>query len=58
MAEKTGLRKGDVIVRMGDQEIRSTQDLMKTYQSVKWMGQSELIIIRSQTQQKITVFFK
>ncbi len=58
LAGKSGLRKGDVIVRLGDQEINTVTDLIKTYQSIKWMGQSDAVIIRSQTEQKLNMRFK
>lgn len=58
LAAKSKLQKGDVIIKMGDQDINSISDLLKTYQTIKWMGQSVVIIIRNQATQNIELSFK
>ena len=58
LAAKSKLQKGDVIIKMGDQDINSISDLLKTYQSIKWMGQSAIIIVRNQAPQNLSLSFK
>ncbi|KAA9034382.1 PDZ domain-containing protein [Ginsengibacter hankyongi] len=58
LAEKNNLKKGDIIIRMGDASIKSISDLTDTYQTVKWMGAANCTIIRNQSEMNITVSFK
>ena len=58
LAAKNKLQKGDVIIKMGDKDINSISDLLKTYQTIKWMGQSSVIIVRNQATQNIELSFK
>lgn len=57
VAVKSKLQKGDVIIRMGKQEINSIRDLLNTYQQVKWMGGAECTIFRNQTEVKTRIEF-
>jgi Right handed beta helix region/PDZ domain len=57
-AAKSGLQKGDVIVKLGDQAVNSISDLLKIYQDIKWMGKSEVTIVRNQGLQKLNLQFK
>jgi hypothetical protein len=57
IAATNNLQKTDVIIKLGDADINSISDLLKVYQNIKWMGQSECTIIRNQATQKLTVFF-
>jgi hypothetical protein len=57
-AAKAHLQKGDVIVKVGDFAIAGSYDLLPAYQSVKWMGSVQCIIIRNQQVQVIAVSFK
>ncbi|WP_394767658.1 hypothetical protein [Ferruginibacter sp.] len=58
LAAKNKLQKGNVIIKMGDKDINSISDLLKTYQSIKWMGQSAVIIVRNQAPQNLALSFK
>ena len=57
IAAANKLQKTDVIIKLGDVDINSISDLLKVYQNIKWMGQSECTIIRNQATQKLIVFF-
>ena len=57
IAATNNLQKSDVIIKLGDADINSISDLLKVYQNIKWMGQSECAIIRNQATQKLTVLF-
>jgi hypothetical protein len=58
IAKKNNLQKGDVIIKMDNQEIRSISDLLNIFQSIKWMGQSYVTIIRNQESQVLKINFK
>ena len=58
LAEKNNLRKGDVIITMGNSAVNSISDLMQIYQTNKWMGGAECVIIRNQSEMKLRVSFK
>jgi S1-C subfamily serine protease len=58
IAKKNSLQKGDVIIKMDNQEIRSISDLLNIFQSIKWMGQSDVTIIRNQESQVLKINFK
>jgi S1-C subfamily serine protease len=58
IAKKNNLQKGDVIIKMDNQEIRSISDLLNIFQSIKWMGQSDVTIIRNQELQVLKINFK
>jgi hypothetical protein len=57
-AAENGMEKGDVIIKLGNKEINSIADLMNAYQNIKWVGKSELTILRNQEERKIMVGFK
>jgi len=52
LAEKNNLQKGDMIIKMDDHPVSSISDLMQIYQSIKWMGAADCIIIRNQQKSK------
>lgn len=58
LVAKSNLQKGDVIVKMGDSDINTLSDLLKTYQSIKWMGQSGVTVMRNQGKVTLNVSFK
>lgn len=58
LAEKNNLKKGDVIIKIGNSPVNSLSDLMQAYQSIKWMGIADCIIIRNQAEMKLPVSFK
>ena len=58
LAEKNNLKKGDVIIKIGNSPVNSLSDLMQAYQSIKWMGVADCIIIRNQSEMKLPVSFK
>ena len=57
-AGKNHLKKGDVIVKLGNRNIHSVSDLLKSFQSMKWMGQLECSIIRDQKMEKLNLDLK
>lgn len=57
MAAKNKLKQGDVIVKIGDQDINSITDLLSVFQAIKWIGGAECTIIRNQAEQKINISF-
>jgi hypothetical protein len=58
LAEKNNLKKGDVIIKIGNSPVNSISDLMQLYQTMKWMGAADCIIIRDQSEMKLPVSFK
>lgn len=54
---KNNLQKGDVIIKMGNEDINTIGDLLKVYQSTKWMGRANCIVLRNQSEQKIDISF-
>ncbi|HEY5408153.1 MAG TPA: PDZ domain-containing protein [Ginsengibacter sp.] len=58
LAERNGFKKGDVIIKMDNQDINSISDLLQVYQNIKWMGSVECIIVRNQSEMKIKISFK
>jgi len=58
LAEKNNLKKGDVIIKIANSPVNSISDLMQVYQSFKWMGVADCIIIRNQAEMKLPVSFK
>lgn len=60
-AEAGLLKKGDVIVRVidtqfsGEDKIVTINDLLTSYRSRKWRGVLELVIIRNQKEQTLTI---
>ena len=57
IAAESRLQQGDVIIRMGNQEIHSIRDLLNTYQQVKWMGGAECTLIRNQAELRLRIKF-
>lgn len=58
LVDKSGLKPGDVIIKLGENSIKSVNDLLKTYQSIKWKGHANAIIVRNQAEQQIEILFK
>lgn len=58
VAAGSGLKKGDVIIRMGEITINNMTDLLQAYQQQRWMGQSAAVIVRNQAQQKLNLILK
>jgi len=58
LAQKNSLKKGDVIIKMGTNPVNSISDLMQIYQTIKWMGATDCIIIRNQSEIKLHVYFQ
>ncbi|CAN5782291.1 PDZ domain-containing protein [soil metagenome] len=58
LAAKSGLQKGDVIVKLDELEVKSISDLLKIYQGIKWMGRTHATVIRNQLTQAVILFFK
>ncbi|WP_246008203.1 PDZ domain-containing protein [Chitinophaga lutea] len=54
----SGLQKGDVIRKLGDNAIATVTDLLQAYQQHRWMGRSSAVIIRNQAEQKISLLLK
>ena len=55
---KNDLKKGDVIIKLDNQDINSISDLLQVYQNIKWMGSVECVIVRNQSERKINISFK
>jgi hypothetical protein len=54
----SGLKKGDVIIRLGGDATNNMTDLLQVYQQKRWMGQAEAVIVRNQAAQKIQLMLK
>jgi len=55
---KTSLKVGDVIVKLGDEEIESAEDLLRTFESLKWMGGVMAKVVRNQQELELAIGFK
>ncbi len=58
LAAENNLQKGDVIIKMGNHNVGSKSDLLKIYQNIKWMAETDCIIIRNQAEFKLHISFK
>lgn len=56
--EGSGLKKGDVIIRLGEEPVNNMTDLLQAYLQQRWMGQSVAVIMRNQAQQKLNLLLK
>ena len=54
-AFKNGLQKGDVIIKIGDNDVQSVVDLLQAFQKLKWMGSVQISIVRNQSVQTKTI---
>ncbi len=54
MADKFGLKKGDVILKIDGETVRDSKDVFTLYNGAKWKGTIEIAVFRGQ--QLITVF--
>jgi hypothetical protein len=57
-ASKTALQKGDVIIGLDHEEIKSINDLIKVYSATRWKGYVEIVIMRNQSEQKFQISLK
>ena len=57
-AQKNGLQKGDVVLKMGADPVQSVFDLLQIYQKVKWMGTIDITIMSNQAMQQLTINLK
>lgn len=57
-AAASGLKKGDVIIKLDDKPVNSTEDLLLIYQGIKWHGKAACTIIRDQSPHTLSVSFK
>lgn len=58
IAEKNGLKKGDVVIGLDNNEVKSVAGLLKIYSEVRWKGHAEIVVFRNQTEQKIQISLK
>jgi len=58
IAEKNGLKKGDVVIGLDNNEVKSVSDLLKIYSEVRWKGHVEIVIFRNQAEQKFQISLK
>lgn len=58
IAEKNGLKKGDVVIRLDNNEVKSVADLLKIYSEVRWKGHVEIVVFRNQAEQKFQISLK
>ncbi|MBS1576008.1 MAG: PDZ domain-containing protein [Bacteroidetes bacterium] len=58
VAFRNNLNRGDVVIKLGDEPIENTSTLLQAYQRIKWMGETECIIVRNQAELKIQIVFK
>jgi hypothetical protein len=57
-AADSGLKKGDVIVKSGEHEVKDIRTMYEAYQGDKWKGQLELMVIRNQALRKVTLVIR
>jgi hypothetical protein len=55
---KSALKVGDVVVKMGDEEIVKALDLWKAYEAVKWMGSVKVKLFRNQQEMEVELGLK
>lgn len=58
VAASNNLVKGDIIIKMADEKIENISGLLQIYQRIKWMGETECIVIRNQAELKVHLDFK
>jgi S1-C subfamily serine protease len=58
LAEKAGLKKGDVIIKCEDTVTIKMSDLLSSYQGNNWKGQLKLIVYRNQSEREIQISTK
>lgn len=58
LAQKSGLRKGDVIVKSGDNKVIDIPSLYEAYQGDRWKGRLSLQIMRDQQNQDIELILR
>ena len=57
-ADKAGIRRGDIIVRMGSHAIRSVEDLMYALQSFKPGETTNIVVVREGKQTQVSATFQ
>ena len=55
VAERTGLKKGDVIIKAEEQAVNKIVDLLKVHQEVNWTGKLHLVVYRNQAEKALTI---
>jgi len=55
IASRSGLKKEDVIILAEGNKVNNIQDLFRVYQENNWTGKLNLVVIRNQTEEKITI---
>jgi len=58
IAAKNKLQNGDVIIKLGDEPVNSTKNLLQAYQKLKWMHVVDCTIIHNQHEQVIKINFE
>jgi C-terminal processing protease CtpA/Prc len=58
IAEKNGLKKGDVIISLDQHEVKSIGGLLKIYSEIRWKGHVAITIFRNQAEQKLEISLK
>jgi hypothetical protein len=58
IAEKNGLKKGDVIISLDQNEVKSVGGLLKIYSEIRWKGHVAITIFRNQAEQKLEISLK
>lgn len=54
-AYKNGLQKGDVITKLGENNVESAIELLQVFQKIKWVGSIEVTLMRNQSLKKINI---
>ena len=57
-ADKAGIRRGDVIVKIGPHDIRSVEDLMYALQAFKPGETTDITVVREQKPVKLEATFQ
>ena len=58
LAEKNGLKKGDVIILLDGNQVLNVTELLKVNREIRWKGKAEVTVIRNQNPQKIALSLK
>jgi hypothetical protein len=58
VAEKNGLKKGDVVISLDQNEVKSVGGLLKIYSEIRWKGHVVITIFRNQAEQKLEISLK
>jgi len=58
LAEKNGLKKGDVIIGLDQNEVKSVAGLLKIHSEIRWKGHAPITIFRNQGEQQLDISLK